>query len=92
MVQVIKQLSYYAVIYKFGFTLLPCLVIAGSKISYKIKLEIHLKSRDAPKSRAPFLTANCRIFLIAGSIFSTAFYTMAAYMPLLRRTIHKENV
>ena len=28
------------------------------------------------KSRAPFLEANCRIFLIAGPIFSTAFWTL----------------
>ena len=59
---------------KFGFTLLPCLVIDLKSV---IKV--------AYKSRAAFLTANCRIFLIAGPVFSTAFWTLAAYVPFLRR-------
>ena len=73
---------------KFGFTLLPCLVIDLKSVIKK--LEIHEKSCNTTKSRVPFLTVYCTIVLIAGPIFSTAFWTLAYYVPLLRHVIYRE--
>ena len=58
---------------KFGFMLLPCLVI-------DLKSVIKLKSHDTPKRHAPFLTGHYTIVLIAGPIFCIAFWTLADHV------------
>ena len=78
---------------KFGFMLLPCLVIDLKSV---IKLETHQKSHDIPKRHAPFLTGHYTIVLIAGSIFCIVFWTLADHVhaPLLGYIcmIYRENV
>ena len=51
---------------KFGFMLLPCLVINLKSV---IKFETHKMSHDTPKHHASFLTEHCTIVFIAGPIF-----------------------
>ena len=58
---------------KFGFMLLPCLVI-------DLKSVIKLKSHDTPKRHVPFLTGHYTIVLIAGPIFCIAFWTLADHV------------
>ena len=61
---------------KFGFVLLPCLVINLKSV---IKFE-PTKSHATPKHHASFLTGHCTIVLIAGPIICITFGTLAHHV------------
>ena len=62
---------------KFGFMLLPCLVIDLKSV---IKLETHEKSHDTPKHHAPLLTGHYTVALMAGPIFCIGFWTLVDHV------------